>query len=164
MTTIEELEKRLTVLQDIEEIKQVHYRYFNGLTTSNIDEILPTFSEEGVVDVHAGYSKGPEERKAFFERLLSEHHIGKEGNFMVHPIIEVDGDEATGSWLVYLQFAQPRKMVPRPTIFTTDDAPDWMQGFYEMEYVREKGEWKISYMKFRCRLISPMNALKGFQR
>ena len=155
MTTIEELEKRRTVLQDIEEIKQVHYRYFNGLTTSNIDEILPTFSEEGVVDVHAGYSKGPEERKAFFERLLSEHHIGKEGNFMVHPIIEVDGDEAMGSWLVYLQFAQPRKMVPRPTIFTTDDAPDWMQGYYEMEYIKENGKWKISLLKWRSRLRSP---------
>ena len=163
MATIEELEKRLGVLQDIEDIKKIHYRYFNGLNTSDIDEILPCFSEDGVVDVHAGMAGSHEERRAFFQKLLSEHHIGKEGLFMVHPIISVDGDQATGSWLVYIQFAQPRKMSPRPTIFTTDDAPDWMQGYYEMEYARENGEWKISYMKFRCRLISPMHTLKGFQ-
>jgi hypothetical protein len=162
--TLQELEKRLRVLEDIEEIKKIHYRYFNGLTTSNFEEILPCFSKNGVVDTHAGIAKTPEERKEFFRILLSQHHIGKEGNFMVHPIISVNGDKATGSWLVYLQFAQPRKMSPRPSIFTTDDAPDWMQGFYDMEYIRENGEWKLSYMKFRCRLMSPMHTLVGFHQ
>jgi hypothetical protein len=100
---------------------------------------------------------------AFFTKLLAEHHIGQEGIFMVHPIIEVDGDKATGRWLLYIQFAQPRKMDPIPTIFATDEAPDWMQGYYETEYVRESGVWKIGYMQFRCRLVSPMHTLKGFQ-
>jgi hypothetical protein len=160
---IEELEKRVKVLEDIEEIKKLHYRYINGLTTSNIEEILPCFSQNGRVDIHAGMAKNPAERKQIFEKLLSEHHIGKEGNFMVHPVISVNGDKATGSWLLYLQFAQPRKMNPRPTIFTTDDAPDWMQGFYDVEYVRENGEWKISRLQYRCRLISPMSTLLGFK-
>ena len=163
MATLEELEKRLRALNDIEEIKQLHYRYINGLLKSDINEILPCFADDGAIDVHAGLAKTPEDRVTFFTKLLTEHHIGQEGIFMVHPIIEVDGDKATGSWLLYIQFAQPRKMDPIPTIFTTDEAPDWMQGYYDMEYVRENGEWKVSYMQFRCRLISPMHTLKGFQ-
>ena len=160
---IEELEKKIRVLEDIEEIKKLHYRYINGLTVSNIEEILPCFSQNGVVDIHAGMAKTPEERKKIFKKLTSEHHIGQEGNFMVHPVISVNGDKATGSWLLYLQWAQPRKMNPRPTIFTTDDAPDWMQGFYDTEYVRENGAWKISYLKLRIRLASPMSTLLGFK-
>jgi len=163
MATLKELEKRIRVLNDIEEIKKLHYRYFNGLLKSDINEILPCFAENGVIDVHAGIAKTHKKRVAFFTKLLSEHHIGKEGLFMVHPIINVDGDRATGKWLVYIQFARPRKMVPRPTIFTTDEAPDWMQGFYETDYTRDNGEWKVSYMKFRCRLISPMHTLKGYK-
>ena len=154
--TLEELEKRLQVLEDIEEIKKIQLLYFNALTIADYDEVLKTFSKDGVVDIHAGLAKGSKEREKLFKETLSQHHIGKEGNFCVHPIISVDGDKATGSWLVYLQFAQPRKMVPRPSILATDDAPDWMQGFYENEYVKENGKWKISYLKWRCRLISPM--------
>jgi hypothetical protein len=163
MTTLPELEKRIRVLNDIEAIKQLHYRYFNGLLLSDINEILPCFSEKGVIDVHAGIAKTPEQRVNFFKKLLAEHHIGKEGLFMVHPIINVDGDSATGKWLIYLQFARPRIMNPRPTIFATDEAPDWMQGYYETTYIREKGEWKVSYMQFRCRLMSPMTTLKGYK-
>jgi hypothetical protein len=122
---------------------------------------LPCFSQNGVVDIHAGKAKTPEERKQIFKKLTSEHHIGQEGNFMVHPDISVSDDKATGSWLLYLQFAQPRKMDPRPTIFTTDDAPDWMQGFYAVEYVRENGGWKISRLQYRCRLISPLATMIG---
>jgi hypothetical protein len=160
---IEELEKRIRVLEDIEEIKKLHYRYVNGLTVSNIDEMVPCFSQDGIVDIHAGLAKTPEERIKIFKKLLTENHIGKEGNFVVHPVISVNGDKATGSWLLYMQFAQPRKMNPRPTIFTTDDAPDWMQGLYDVEYVRENGVWKISYLKIRVRLISPMSTLLGFK-
>jgi hypothetical protein len=160
---IEELEKRIRVLEDIEEIQKLHYRYVNGLTVSNIDEMVPCFSQDGIVDIHAGLAKTPEERIKIFKKLLTENHIGKEGNFVVHPVISVNGDKATGSWLLYMQFAQPRKMNPRPTIFTTDDAPDWMQGLYDVEYVRENGVWKISYLKIRVRLISPMSTLLGFK-
>jgi hypothetical protein len=163
MATLQELEKRIGVLKDIEEIKQLHCRYLNGLIRSNINEILPCFAKNGVIDIHAGTGKTPEGRVVVFKKLLSEHHIGKEGLFMVHPIINVNGNTAKGSWLLYLQFARPRKLVPRPTIFTTDEAPDWMQGFYEADYTKEDGEWKLACLKFRCRLVSPMSTFKGFK-
>jgi hypothetical protein len=44
---------------------------------------------------------------------------------------------------------------------STDDAPDWLHGYYDMEYVREDGKWKISYLKFRTRLWSPVSEVIG---
>lgn len=86
--------------------------------------------------------------------------IGQEGDFVVHPIISVDGDTAKGMWLLYLQYALPRKFKSRPPSMTTDDAPDWEQGYYEMEYIRQDGKWKISFLKFEPRLRSPMTLMK----
>jgi len=31
----------------------------------------------------------------------------------------------------------------------------WVQGFYNMEYVRENGKWKISYMNWTERMGLP---------
>lgn len=91
-----------------------------------------------------------------FKDTLSLSHIGQEGEICVHPIVEVSGDKAKGSWLHYIQFAQPRKMQHKPGLLEREYAPDWLQGFYEAEYVREKGEWKISRLRWRCRLMSPL--------
>jgi hypothetical protein len=45
----------------------------------------------------------------------------------------------------------------------TDDAPDWTQGFYEIEYIKENGQWKISSLKWAVRLISPMTQNKIYK-
>jgi hypothetical protein len=42
-----------------------------------------------------------------FRDLVSQMHVGLEGNFVVHPIVTVDSDTAKGSWLLYIQFARP---------------------------------------------------------
>ena len=62
--------------------------------------------------------------------------LKRKGDFFVHPIIRVDGDKATGKWLIYLMYCYPR----------TGQSLFWVQLFYNNEYVREKGEWKISLM------------------
>jgi ketosteroid isomerase-like protein len=156
MMTLEELEKRIRTLEDIEEIKKLHTHYVNCLLTVQFDDLVECFAEDGVLDIHAGKVKGKQEMLKLFRETLSAHHIGQEGEFLVHPIISVDGDRATGSWLLYNQFAQPRKLEYRPGLLALEDAPDWLQGFYEAKYVRENGVWKISYLKWRCRLISPI--------
>jgi hypothetical protein len=153
---LSEMETRLKVLEDIEEIKKLQVRYVNSLLLANYDELLDCFSEDGVVDTHAGLAKSKKEREKLFKGSLAKLHIGQEGEFAVHPIITVEGDKAKASWLLYILWAQPRKLVPKPTILATEDAPDWQQAFYEMEYVREKKKWKISHLKIRNRLISPI--------
>jgi hypothetical protein len=152
--TLAELEKRVQIMEDIEAIKQLQVYYLNCLITTKWAELLECFAEDGVFEAHAGVAKGKKALAKIFKEEISINHIGQEGLFVVHPIVTVDGDKAKGSWLLYMQFAQPRKLhyKNKPDI----DAPNWRQGFYDMEYVRENGSWKISRLKWRCRLISPI--------
>jgi hypothetical protein len=161
--SLEELEKRIQILEDIEEIKQLQIRYVNCLTTTKWDDVIDCFTENGVVDLESGFARGKKEITKHFKETVAANHIGQEGNFVVHPIITVDGDKAKGSWLLYIQNSQPRKLHSKPAMLATDDAPDWMQGYYEMEYVRKNGKWKISLLKWRLRLISPMTLMKDYK-
>jgi hypothetical protein len=157
---LSEMERRLKVLEDIEEIKKLQVHYVNCLINTNWDELTECFSKNGTFSAHAGDAVGKKAIKELFIKDISKNHIGQEGLFVVHPIISVDGDKAKGSWLLYTQIAQPRKFKIKPPYLSTDDAPDWTQGFYEIEYVKEDGQWKIYSLKWRMRLISPMTSLK----
>ena len=152
---VEELEKRLRTVEDIEQIKQLQARYVNCLITTEWDELIDCFAENGVVDLYSGYATGKNEISKLFKEKISITHVGHEGLSVVHPIISVDGDRAKGSWLLYTHFSQPHKIQVFAETTYEADAPDWMQGYYEMEYVRENGIWKISQLKWRRRLLSP---------
>jgi hypothetical protein len=99
--TLEEMEKRLRTVEDIEQIKQLHHRYINDLTFINWDDVIDCFSENSSIDVQfGGLIKGKANIAGFFKEMLSQIHIGKEGIFMVHPVITVHGDNAKGNWLM----------------------------------------------------------------
>jgi hypothetical protein len=141
-----EIEKRLKVLQDIEEIKQLQARYLNALMLTDWDAVIECFAENAAVDVafHKPIS-GKSTIDKWFREELSKTHVGMEGDFVVHPIITVEGDKAKGIWLLYMMYYYPR----------TGQSLFWVQGFYENEYVRENGKWKISLMKWRERIGLP---------
>jgi len=153
--SLEDLEKRVRILEDMDQIQKLQVHYVNCLTRASWSEVLDCFAENAVIDFPQGVWRGREGTEAVFRDLVSEMHVGLEGNFVVHPIVTVDGDTARGSWLLYIQFCRPREL---PTDFLDligGETPDWMQGFYEMEYVRERGAWKISLLRWRRRLLSP---------
>jgi hypothetical protein len=165
MMTLDELEKRIRaleglaekvqVLEDIKEIEQLQACYVNSLTIADWDKVVSCFAKKAIVDLHSGYVEGTEAISKLFREKISRMHVGLEGNFAVHPIISVDGDTAKGNWLMYIQFCRPRELLDFPPILG-NETPDWMQGFYEMEYNRENGQWKISFLKWRRRLLSPI--------
>jgi ketosteroid isomerase-like protein len=144
--TLEELEKRLRAVEDIEQIKQLHNRYVNALTFINWDDLIDCFAEDSSVDVQfGGLIKGKAEIANFFKKMLSQIHVGKEGIFAVHPQITVNGDSAKGNWLMYMMYADHRTWQSRY----------WIQGIYDAEYVRTDGQWKFSYLQWRPRLEPP---------
>ena len=153
--SIEALEKRVQRLEDMDQIQKLQVHYVNCLTKASWPEVYDCFSEDAVVDFPQGVAKGKDAVKAMFQDIVEQMHIGLEGNFVVHPIVEVQGDQATGSWLLYIQFARPRDLPSDFTDALGGEHPDWMQGYYEMAYVRENGQWKISLLKWRRRLLSP---------
>jgi hypothetical protein len=141
-----EMEKRLGVVEDVEEIKQLHHQYINCVSRAEWDKIMDCFSEEPTTDF-GGWDviKGREAIFKQFKDGLSVAHIGREGNFIVHPIISVDGDKATGEWWMYQMWQYER----------TGQSLFWVQAVYDAEYVKEKEKWKISYLKWRSRVAPP---------
>lgn len=143
---LEEMGKRLRVLEDIEEIKKLHTHYVNCLTFAKWDEIIDCFAEDGVADFFENRPpvKGREGLIKTFQGM-SKVHIGKEGNFVVHPIITVDGDKAKGNWLLYMMYAHPQ----------TWQSLFWYQLIYDADYIRVDGKWKFAVLKVRFRLMPP---------
>jgi hypothetical protein len=154
--TLEEMEKRLRVLEDIEEIKQLNEYYVENFNPPAWEKIEQCFSKDAVLDVHAGKVKGREEIRKLLTQNISRIHAGVDEYYVVHPRITVDGDRAKGSWLLVELIAKPRKYPFKLPFLPADYVPDWMAGFQTVEYVREDGKWRISLMHWRARHFSPI--------
>jgi hypothetical protein len=141
-----ELKKRVGVTEDLQKIHQLQRAYVNALICTEWDKCADCFAENGRVDVYLHDPvQGRENIRKWFKEELSLTHAGREGDILVHPEITLLGDKAKGKWLLYMMYAYPR----------TGQALFWVQGFYENEYVREKGCWKISLMTWSERMGLP---------
>jgi hypothetical protein len=131
---LEQMEKRLKVLEDIEAIKVLHREYVYALASQQWDDMLDCFAEDGSADIWThGLCKGKKEIGDLFQsfagKILPSH-----GHLAAQPVITVDGDKAKGHWILYLFLPAPDSM--------------WVQGRYDCEYVRVDGKWKFSYLKY----------------
>jgi hypothetical protein len=143
---LKKLEKRVKVAEDIQEIHQLQRRYVNALICTEWDDCGDCFAKNAKVDVYLHKPiMGNAAIRKWFKEELSITHVGKEGDIVVHPIISVNGDKARGKWLLYMMYCYPR----------TGQSLFWVQGFYEMKYIRENGKWKISLMKWSERMGLP---------
>ena len=141
--SLEELEKRIQAIEDLEKIKKLHQRYINLMDNLQYQEVLDLFTEDATVEVrNSGVKKGRKEMSEIYidtlARLRGTDRF--EGHMAIEPDITVDGDMAEGTWLIYMLFS-------RPTI-------QWVQGINEVKYRKEDGEWKISKLKFTRTLAS----------
>jgi ketosteroid isomerase-like protein len=131
-----EFEKRLTALEDAEKIKKLHQKYMDLMDYLDYEGVMDLFTEDATAEVrNSGVKKG--------KKAISEIYLGKlakerlkrtELHMAVQPDITVDGNNAKGTWLIYMLFCVP--------------TPNWVQGKNECEYRKENGEWKISKLKF----------------
>ncbi|MBA7636736.1 hypothetical protein ES703_44363 [subsurface metagenome] len=133
--TLEELEKRVKVLEDIEAIKQLHINYVYLLCNLQWEDMLECFAEDATLELlDQGVCKGKKEISGIFYNVLAKMIKRTDGHFVGQPIISVKGDRAKGHWILYLFFAEPEVK--------------WLQGRQDCEYVRVGGEWKFSSVKF----------------
>jgi len=139
------LEKRVRAAEDIEEIKQIQQRYVTGLMCAKWDIVLDCFTEDAFFNPGGEPIQGKVEITRMFKNVLSEWHCGQEGDFAVHPEIFVNGDNATGHWLMYMMYYLPR----------THQSLFWVNGFHDMEYRRVDGKWKISSLKWQMQTLPP---------
>ena len=155
MATLEELEARIQILEDLEAIRKLKARYaqlcdnkYNGgMAKGNADleavasQIAKLFVEDAVWDggKQFGICKGTQEI----------YHRFKQGsfNFAVHyflmPHITIENNKAQGRWYLW------------QAATLTDNTAVWISGFEDDEYVKIDGQWLVSYMKITLLFLSP---------
>jgi hypothetical protein len=132
---LEELEQRIRALEDLEEIKKLHQKYMNLMDNLRYKEVPDLFIEDATVEIrNSGVLKGKEGLNKIYVNMLGRRTERSEGHFVIAPDITINGDYASGTWLVYMLFSKP--------------AVEWVQGRNDAEYVKVDGKWKIKSMKF----------------
>jgi ketosteroid isomerase-like protein len=141
--SLEELEKRIQAIEDMEAIKKLHQNYINLMDNMEYTKVLDLFTDDCTSEVrNSGIKRGKKEIEDIYLIMLAKRRAGQrnEGHFAVEPDITVDGNVARGAWLIYMLFS-------KPTV-------QWVQGKNECEYMKVNGQWKIHKLKFTRTLAS----------
>ena len=137
MSELTDLEARIRALEDLEAIKRLKYKYFYCIDKGLWDEIGDCFAEDGAADYgESGVIQGKAAITKFFKENVAPVY-----SMCVHqghnPEIELTSDTmATGVWEL------EAFMVTAET-----NTGLWIAIFYEDEYAKEKGEWRITRTK-----------------
>lgn len=139
MAELAELEARIRVLEDIEAIRKVKTKYWYCIDMKLWDDLGDCFAEDVVLE--APKLESIHGRKAFVQYL--KDRLGKNTTIAVHQghqsDIEITGDmTAKGIWALRDHLIDSQTN----TAFKG-------RGFYEEEYVKEDGTWKIKSTKLR---------------
>jgi ketosteroid isomerase-like protein len=141
--SIKDLGRRVQVLEDLEEIKKLHQKYINLMDNLRYEQVLELFTEDAIVEIrNYGIRRGRKEISEVYIGILAKNRGDKryDGHMAVEPDIRINGNTARGSWLIYMLFSKP--------------SIQWVQGMNECEYRKERGEWRISRLKFTRTLAS----------
>ena len=150
MTT--DIEKRIAVLEDIEEIKKLRAKYCYlvdaGVAgdSSKLDELITLFTEDATADFEfLGVHEGKEAVTKFYMEVVPAA-ISYSAHMVSNSIIEVDGNQAHGKWYFLV-----------PATGKAENRAVWIQGRYEEEYVKIDGEWKWKSLIARFDHITPFD-------
>jgi hypothetical protein len=139
-----ELEKRLTMLEDIEAIKTLKARYCAICDDDhNPEKITTLFADDGIWEGEGiGPQQGHTAIRALFQRF--QQRISFSQHNVMNPIIEVDGDRAKGHWYFI-----------GPFTFRKGNRAMWLAARYEDDYVKVNGEWKFKHLRAIGRMSAP---------
>jgi len=144
MVTLEELEKRMQVLEDLEALKKLKARYAQVCDDLyNPDEMVKLFTEDAVWDGGEvwGVHKGKQAIYDFFKGASSNLLFAI--HYFSNPNITIQGNKAWGRW--YLWQACTRY----------DNTPLWLAGYEDDEYMKIDGQWLQSRMRLTLLFLTP---------
>lgn len=159
---LEELEKHVTLMEDIQEIENLQRIYGYYFETQRLHEIVDLFSDnaESVEITDHGLFKGKDGvRKMFLEwmggggsRPPPPSGGGMGGGivciFQMQGVISVapDGRTAKGRWNCFDFEARPWNGLMRNY---------WLHGYYENEYIKENGKWLFTKLHWNNTFWTP---------
>ena len=106
--TLEEYKMRLRRLEDIQEIRDLHHDYVFWINNCEWDKVIDCFTEDCSANIGKhGLRKGKDALQKLFKVDIHNNNQGKgrDGHFVMQPVIAVDEDKASGYWLMYIIFA-----------------------------------------------------------
>ncbi len=132
------LEERITRLEDLEAIRQLKATYCDICDDNHDpDRIVTIFAEDGIWEGKGiGTATGLAEIRTLFEGFRDA--ISFSQHMAVNPIIEINGDQASGKWYFFGPFTMRK-----------DNAPLWQACRYHEQYSRINGVWKIQHLLIR---------------
>jgi len=141
--TLEELEKRVQALEDLEEIKKLKVRYAKYIDDNfNVEKLGELFTEDAVWGGEAwGMIRGREAIKEYFAEI-SKHMIFA-CHRIVAPDITVEGNRAYGTWY------------GMNSGILRDGKGFWSSCLYIDEYEKINGQWLMSNVKLQHFYRSP---------
>ena len=144
--SLEELERRIRVLEDIEEIKLLKRRYCAYCDDNfDADGIASLFTEDAVWDgVIRGKNEGRDEICSFFQNAPQRRPFAI--HMVLNPIIEVNGDTAKGTWYLF-----------QTCTFADGDRAVWGSARYDEDYVRVDGHWMFKHLKLTYHFRTPFD-------
>ncbi len=151
MASLEELEKRVTLLEDIEAIKKLKVLYARACDDRfNLDMLNEVFTEDAVWDggEQFGVYKGKKAILGFFAQVRTGFIFTI--HYFIQPDIYVEGDKAHARWY----------MLTPATL--QDKGAVWVAGYEDDKYVKINGRWWQNYMEVTLEFQTPYD--KGWEK
>ncbi|MEQ8483797.1 MAG: nuclear transport factor 2 family protein [Pseudomonadales bacterium] len=131
------VEQRLDRLESIEAIRQLKARYCAGCDDDHNPETLaPLFDDDAVWEASGiGRFEGRAAIKGYFGQLRASGRLRNSAHNAMNPLIEVDGNEATGHWRLIMLY----------TANLPDGGVQYFRivGWYRESYLRRDGQWRF---------------------
>jgi hypothetical protein len=143
---VQYLEKKIQTLEDTEEIKKLQRAYGFYLEHWMAEDIIDCFADGPDTEllVAAGHYIGKENIRDFFHHGKKGIEVRKtENKEFLHQVMQLsgivhispDGTTAQGRWYGFGANAFP---APGGKV-----NPGWMNGVYEVEYIKQEGRWRM---------------------
>ena len=118
-------------VDDTHAIRRLKHEYCFAIDAGNYEEWAALFTENGrfIRDDGSTY-EGADELYEFANELF-DAAFDRVAHLVTNPVIDVDGDEATGQWYLFLLFQD------------SDDNVGWRQAKYNDQYRKVDGAWRI---------------------
>lgn len=142
-----ELESRIRRIEDHQAITNLQATYSFLVDSFRFDELVELFEDDLVWEVGFDRMMTVTSKPALLEVLRkTEESTAMMVHMLTTPLIEIDGDRATGSWYLF-------GMVTSKT--PDGEAARWVHGRYDNAYARVGEQWKISRLSYRYTFLTP---------
>lgn len=141
------IEKQLQRLQDLEDIRTLRSRYAYGANildgqSGDIGMFAALFASDGTFDVGMGVATGPAEIEAMMKELTTQWQCAM--HYMLNPLIELDGDRASGTFTGLFAFTSKE-----------NPSPIFLSNIYSDTYVRTPEGWRFQSVTIRTAFADP---------